>query len=132
MKALKIILEKHWLTLYDLMDYKEQNICNWCWSKRGFNFSDKLERLPFFDSEKKKALLLDLRRVCCIHDKKFYDWGWVKDFIVSNYDLANDTIQLLHWTGFLRKILLWIIIFVSTTIFWFISFNFKYSFLWKH
>lgn len=127
MNSLSIILERYWMTIQILRTYKESWICNWCWWKWGFNFSDYFERLPFFNWKKSKSLLLDSRRVCCIHDKRFYDWWNFIDFIIANYDLANDMIQLLYWTSIFSKITLWLLIFLWTTLFGWTNFNFKWK-----
>lgn len=128
MRTIDKILSKYWISKEFLLSWEKKWICNWCWAKWGFNFSnllEKLKKLESFKNEKYDKLVEDLKLVCNIHDYQFFNWWCFLDFICYNFQLAINMTRLLHWTWFLRKSIVFVSVFLWTSFFWFKSFNFN-------
>ena len=115
-KTIDRILKDSNINLHELARLKEMWICNGCWGKWGLNFSENLEALPYFNSDKKQNLLWDMRTVCDIHDRDFYRGEWFIDFIKANWRGWNNLIQLFHWTSSLRRLIIFLGFFLGTSI----------------
>jgi len=116
MTTIKAILKTANISKDDIAEYRKVWICNWCGWKWGWSISDSLESLPYFKEEKRKNLLKDIKIICCLHDYDFFKKTW---FLKSNYKLAIRILQLLHWTTTWKRLLLFILIFWGTTLFWY-------------
>lgn len=100
---------------------------NGCWKEWGFKFDTllpKIAKLPFVDKTKLNKLYKDIESKCCYyHDLDYFHWGWVKDFIKSNYVFSYRLICLLHWTSMFWRITIFSIAFMWLNIFWISAFN---------
>ena len=121
MNTIDIIIAQNWYTKEQLLDCEKQWICNWMWSKWGIQWTDELRKFKYFQGWKIKQLLFDLDLVSNIHDIQIWESENFKQFIKANYVLSNNIIQLLHWTWFIRKVIVWLSVFLGTTIFWYFN-----------
>jgi len=121
MNTIDLIIIQNWYTKEQLLDCEKKGICNWMWSKGGIQWTDELRKFKYFQKWKMKKLLFDLDLISNIHDIMIWESKNFKEFINANYILANNVIQLLHWTWFLRKIVVWLWIFWATTFFWYFN-----------
>lgn len=119
-RTIKIILKKRRITIYTIEKARKDWKCNWCWGKKGFNFSkyfdENIHKFKFFKFENNFSE--DLKIICDLHDLDFIKWKTFFDFIKANYILAKNIKMLLNWTWFFRKNLVSIIIFLWVTTFW--------------
>jgi len=120
MKTIEQIVNENWYTIKEL---KKCKYCNWCGWKWGINFELLMKSLPYFRKDKGKQLLEDLHLLCNMHDIWFHKWWWVVDFIKANYKFALWVCELIYWTKTIDRWLIFIIIFLGTTLFWRKYFN---------
>lgn len=125
MKTIDQIITDNWFIRNELIVCKQSGICNWCWWKWGFNFTKALNKIPYFNSNKKQELLFDLSLICNMHDLQYNKWWTFLDFINYNYILANNVMRLFHWTNSIARMILFVLIFWWTTLFWYKYFNKK-------
>lgn len=125
------------LLIYEF-SYKEKRlllskwIVNWCGGKKGFKF-DYLFRIAKWiiwksnkiRLEKVSKLFKDMKLLCSFtHDIDFYLWWWIKEFYKANIVFIIWILQLLHWSNWYIKILIFILLFLWLNIFWLFHFHF--------
>ena len=114
MKTIEKILAKYGV---DASTLKTDKNCNWCWWKWGIDFDNLMEALPYFRQDKGQKLMQDLRLVCCLHDLCFTRWWNWKDFLKCNWQFAKNVYQLINWTKWIYRIIIFIVLFLWTTLF---------------
>jgi len=119
METIEQIVKKNWYTIKQLELCERDGICNWFWPK-GHNL---LKLLPNFNSNKIKKLKRDVNLIADIHDIEYYLWWWYKAYIKANYKLAVNMCELLHWTNLFWRIIVFLSLFISTTLFGFKNFS---------
>ena len=117
MKTIDKILKRNNYTYSFLANMEKKGVCNWCWGKGGFNFSDNFKKMPAFEADKEQKLLKDFRTVCNIHDIKFHFGNGFIDYIKANYEFWLNCIELLHWTSVNQRIIVFSLTFFGTTFF---------------
>ena len=125
MRTIERILKELWTTEKEIRIKCKEIWCNGCWWKGGFNYTEYLRSLPYFQKEKEQRLLEDITLLCNYHDLLYSKWWKLKDFIRANYIFVSSIITLLHWTNILWRLFIFIVIFIWMTIWWRKYFNFK-------
>ena len=123
MSTIEQIVAENWYTIEELKECERKWICNGMGWKWGIQWTNLMRALPYFQGEKEKKLLEDLDLISDMHDIWFHKWWWILDFIKANYKLALGVCRLIYWTKTIDRILVFIIIFLSTTLFWRKYFN---------
>jgi len=133
MSTIELIVKDNWNNIFDLIKYNDRWLCNWCGGQWWFSFTKMFNNLisirekykilqyiifPTLDKNKLSQLNFDMSLLCCMHDIDYWQHNW---FIKSNYKLAKNIIRLFHWTKW--WIVLWILTFLWTTIFWYKYYN---------
>jgi len=126
MKTIDKILKRRGFTEKQLLDYEMEWIANWMWGKWWIQFTDIARKLPAFESDKEQKLLYNVDLISDIHDYKYFIWWSYIDFIKANYDLSVDLFTLLHWTNIIARIFVFLLVFISTSLF-----GYKYFTKWK-
>ena len=121
MTTIEQIIKENWYTIYELKKYYKEWRVNWFWPKH-YNL---FKYLPRFNSKKFFQLKLDLNLIADIHDLSYNKWWNVLDFIKANYILWKNVIRLLHWTNFFWRLLVFLWLFLWTTLFGFKYFNWE-------
>jgi len=109
--------------------FKENKIINWVWGN-DFNISKiirvNIPFLPNFEAKKLESFLNTFElKLSNPHDVRFYLWwGWYK-FIRANFILSKDLYKIIHWTNFIERISISIVVFLILMKFWRKYFNFK-------
>ncbi len=120
MRTIEQIVTENWYTIEEL---KECKYCNWCWWKGGINFELLIKSLPYFKKDKGKQLLEDLHLLCNMHDIWFYKWWNLIDFFVVNLIFSVWVYRLLHWTLFIVRLFLFVILYLLLNLFGIRYFN---------
>jgi len=116
MQTIDWIINRSLYTKETLEQCENKGICNWCGWKGGVDFEKLIQALPYFNQEKWKKLLEDLHLICNMHDLDYELWVDFFDFIKANYELAINIYYLLNWTSKFKRILMFLIVFLGTTI----------------
>jgi hypothetical protein len=119
MNTIDKILDEYSISKEMIKIYKQNWVCNWCWGKGWFNFWEYFRKNveKFKNYKKINNFINDLENVCNLHDIEYFRWRNFKDFIIANKNLIININLLLHWTGFLRRILISFLVFFWTTLF---------------
>lgn len=129
MKTINKLLKYHF-TEEELKKLYEAGIINWCWGKWWFNFDAFIKReinyLPKINKNKIKNLHKDIKELCYEHDFNFrFTYGYLA-FIKTNFRLSFWIFKLIHWTNFMSRIFVFIILFSWLNWMWY-----KYFKNWK-
>jgi len=125
MKTINKIIRDNWFTRTELAIYREKWITNWMGGKWWIKFTKELSKLPWFNREKWKQLLIDMDLVSDMHDVRFYIWWWFISFLRANWKYWANMIRLFHWSTFTSRFLLFTTLFLWTTLLGWKYFNFS-------
>ena len=100
-----------------------------CWGKWSFDFvriKNIIEKAPFVNPKKLNKLWKDIdTRWCLKHDKAFLK-GWnLLSFLKANHEFWIDVLSCIYWTTTFTRVNVYVILVVSTTLFWWKFFNWK-------
>lgn len=123
MKTIDIILKEAWYTKEHLLEQRRIGKTNGMGRKWWIAWTKQARKFKAFNSNRLEQLLNDLDLVSDIHDLEFGKWGGIIKFYKSNLDLINRVLILLHWTSTLRRLLVFIIMFIGLNTIWVIAFN---------
>lgn len=105
-----------------------KKIINWCWWKWWYNFEEDFKRfieaIPNFLHYKAESFFRDVKELCLKHDFDFYIWWNIFDFYLANFRFAKWVFVLMNWAKLRYRILWFLIIFISLTIYGKKYFNF--------
>ena len=125
MTTIEQILQENWCSILEYKKCIKSWVCNWIWWKGWINFDKLINKLPYFDTTKWKKLHQDLDYLSMCHDLS-YNKGWnLFNFLKANYILWKNVIKLIHWTNLFWKVLVFLCIFLWTTLFGFKYYNWK-------
>jgi len=116
MKTIDKILKDNWFTRTEIAVYRKMWVTNWMWGKWWIKFTKELAKLPWFKKGKKKQLLVDMDLVSDIHDIRFYLWWGLFSFLRANWTFSYNMIRLFHWTTPMSRFLLFMTLFLWTTL----------------
>lgn len=104
------------------------NIINGIWASNWINFSEILEGnvrfFKWYDPEKVKKLLKDMRKLSGPHDAKYMEWGNWFDKNRADKEYAQSNKELFHWTSKKNQRRIYWIIYLSLLIKWNSAFAF--------
>lgn len=132
MKTIDRILKEAGYTKEFLLECRRTGRTNWMGWKWGIQWTEKMRKMEYFETQREQELLDDLDLVSDMHDIEFENETGtnilksILNFIKANYDLILRIIRLLHWTSISSRIwfLLWNI---TLTVFWVRYFNWRFK-----
>lgn len=102
---------------------------NWCWWEWGFKFillKERLKKVKYFNPDKLDSLYNSIEvRACNPHDELFSKWGGIIEFLTANYNFIVEILKILHWTNFISRLFIAIILFIWLNTIWIKYFNWK-------
>ena len=123
MSTINKIIKDSWYTLSDIKMYENLWIANWFWPWC-CNMNWLFKILHNFSKDNEQKLIADINICADIHDINYYHSKW---FIKSNYKFAYDVMRLLHWTNIFWRLFIFLILFLSTTLFGWLFYNWTWN-----